>query len=129
MAAAQDASNGTLKSESQKAGFPRLESPKFHAPKSGFSGYQLRHAAGMYWLLDMEQEGFPYRRPLPMNEAGAHIWKMMEQGLGQDEIAEVLSAEYDVERGTALRDAAEFQAQLLEQLRGQEATKAAQEQG
>lgn len=32
--------------------------------------YQLRCAAGKYWLLDMEQDGETYRPPLMLNESG-----------------------------------------------------------
>ena len=41
--------------------------------KSGRTLYQLRYAAGIYWLLDMSQPGYPYRKPLPLNEMGAAI--------------------------------------------------------
>ena len=36
--------------------------------------YQIRQAAGMYWLLDMEQPGIPYRQPVLLNETGAAFW-------------------------------------------------------
>ena len=45
--------------------------------------FQLRHAAGIYWLLDMEQEIGTYKKPLPMNEAGAEIFKLMQEGKKQ----------------------------------------------
>ena len=44
------------------------------------SAYQLRYAAGQYWLLDMEQEGSPYKHPKNLNCVGAEIWKRMESG-------------------------------------------------
>ena len=37
--------------------------------------YQLRCAAGKYWLLDMEQDGETYRPPLMLNESGAYIFR------------------------------------------------------
>ena len=52
--------------------------------ESGKTLYQLRYAAGIYWLLDMSQPGYPYRKPLPLNEMGASIWRMMEKGWGQE---------------------------------------------
>lgn len=76
------------------------------------SSYQLRYAAGLYWLLDMEQSGVPYRRPLAINEVGADIWKLLEQGEEEEEIAEKLSAEYQVSRMTILEDIAQFRQQL-----------------
>ena len=65
-------------------------------PKSGKALYQLRYAAGIYWLLDMSQPGYPYRKPLPLNEMGAAIWTMMEKGLDLEEISADLAAEYGI---------------------------------
>ena len=75
--------------------------------------YQLRHAAGQYWLIDTWQEGVPYRRPLTMNEVGADIWQMMEQGCSQKQIVDVLSREYQTSREVVEQDLAQFQAQLV----------------
>lgn len=36
--------------------------------KSGNNGYELRKAAGLYWLLDLRQDGEHYKPPLAMNE-------------------------------------------------------------
>ena len=76
--------------------------------------YQLRHAAGMYWLLDTCQEGIPYKKPLSMNEAGADLWNMMMQGLSQEQIAERLSREYGIAGEAARMDVEQFQMQLAE---------------
>ncbi|MCD7954334.1 MAG: PqqD family protein [Lachnospiraceae bacterium] len=74
--------------------------------------YQLRHAAGIYWLLDMGQSGMPYVKPVPMNEMGAAIWNMWQRGLDLDEIAEKLSETYEIPVGQAREDAGEFLAAL-----------------
>lgn len=42
--------------------------------------YQLRCAAGKYWLLDMEQDGETYRPPLMLNESGAYIFRQYMAG-------------------------------------------------
>lgn len=76
------------------------------------SSYQLRYAAGIYWLLDMSQSGIPYRKPLALNEVGARIWSLYAQGGGEDEIAEELCAEYRVERDLILEDMAQFRSRL-----------------
>ncbi|MCD8346972.1 MAG: PqqD family protein [Lachnospiraceae bacterium] len=77
--------------------------------------YQLRHAAGIYWLLDMEQSGMPYVKPVPMNEMGAAIWKMLRQGMDLDEIAEKLSETYEIPAKQAREDAGAFLAELRKQ--------------
>lgn len=76
--------------------------------------YQLRYAAGIYWLLDTCQDGVPYKKPLPMNEMGAAIWKMMLQGLGGEQIAAALCQEYRMNLEVVLHDVEQFQAQLAE---------------
>ncbi len=81
--------------------------------EGGRSRYQMRYAAGEYWILDMEQEGLPYKKPLSVNEVGAAIWKMMERGMKQEEIADCLCREYGEEREIILEDVAAFQKMLL----------------
>lgn len=76
--------------------------------------YQLRYAAGQYWLLDTWQEGVPYRRPLTMNEVGADIWHMMEQGCSREQIVDALSREYQTSRDVVEQDLDQFRAQLAE---------------
>lgn len=77
------------------------------------SKYQLRYAAGIYWLLDMEQEGIPYKKPLPLNETGARIWNMRMQGMETEEIVVAMSESHDVPAGEVRQDVQQF----LEQLR------------
>lgn len=76
--------------------------------------YQLRYAAGLYWLLDTEQPGVPYKKPLSMNEVGADIYRMMTKGLNQEQIAEALCEKYQMPRSVILPDVEQFQAQLEE---------------
>lgn len=75
--------------------------------------YQLRYAAGVYWLLDTWQEGVPYKRPFTMNEVGAAIWRMMEQGYSRDHIADVLSKEYQTAIEIVEKDIEQFRLQLV----------------
>ena len=41
--------------------------------------YQLRYAAGTYWLSDTNPEGSVIPRPLELNETATEIWKMLEE--------------------------------------------------
>lgn len=76
--------------------------------------YQLRYAAGKYWLLDTEQEGVPYKRPLAMNEVGARIWEMTARGFDREQIVESLCAEYQAERELVEPDVEQFLKQLAD---------------
>lgn len=77
--------------------------------------YQLRYAAGLYWLLDMEQTGEEYVRPVTMNECGAYIWQNYTESVSETEIAEMLHQRYGISAEEALRDIKEFIEQLQKQ--------------
>ncbi len=80
--------------------------------KQDFSRYQLRYAAGLYWLLDMEQEGNGYRRPLPLNETGADIWRALAEEGETDAAAEMLCKKYGIGKDEAGEDVRRFCRQL-----------------
>lgn len=83
--------------------------------KNIFTRYQLRQAAGMYFLIDCEQPGLPYRRPMTLNEVGARIWELLSEGRDREQIARILSEEYEVELAEVSEDVALFCRQLKEQ--------------
>lgn len=74
--------------------------------------YQLRYAAGIYWLLDMEQSGVEYKRPVPMNECGAYIWKQLQEKRTRKEILEKICKRYEIDRQQADEDIGTFMEQL-----------------
>ena len=77
--------------------------------------YQMRYAAGLYWLLDMEQTGREYRRPVTMNECGAYIWQNYIESVSEKKIADMLHQRYGISSEEALEDIREFIKQLQEQ--------------
>lgn len=77
--------------------------------------YQLRYAAGLYWLINMNQPGNSYQSPVPMNEVGAQIWKMAEKGTPQDQICRQLCEEYDISLEQAQSDVNTFFEELQRQ--------------
>ena len=74
--------------------------------------YQLRHAAGLYWLIDMEQSGGAYISPVPLNDSGAKLWRMLESGASQAEICRRLCEDYEISMEQAQRDVRDFLEQL-----------------
>lgn len=76
--------------------------------------YQLRYAAGTYWLLDMWQTGVPFLKPLAVNEAGACIFKLSQEGKSRAEIAAVLSKKYQADEDEVKRDVVQFLNRLQE---------------
>lgn len=77
--------------------------------------YQLRKAAGLYWLLDMEQGGADWREPVAVNESGAYIWGKYQHLGSETAVAEELGREMGLPVQEALADVREFLGQLEEQ--------------
>lgn len=77
--------------------------------------YQLRHAAGKYWLLDMEQDGLQYIKPVMLNECAALIWKWHNDGKSDEQVAEKLRVTYGISMEQAREDTQQFITRLKEQ--------------
>lgn len=74
--------------------------------------YQLREAAGRYYLLDMEQSGMPYKRPMEMNAIGTEIWKMIQEDYTTEDIVLKLAEEYEADVADIREDVLQFQKNL-----------------
>lgn len=70
--------------------------------------YQMRRAAGIYWLIDMEQGKTEYQRPIPMNETGAFIWERASAGKTAAVIAKELAEHYSVSEAETIADVRQF---------------------
>lgn len=64
--------------------------------------YLLREIAGEYMLVPLGNSSF--NSMVSFNETGAFVWKKLEQGLTEEEIANALTAEYNVAYNQALED-------------------------
>ncbi len=76
--------------------------------------YQLREAAGAYWLLDMQQDGREYRQPLQLNETGARIVRGIAGGKTAEQLTAELAAYYELPEEQLSEDVHGFFAQLRE---------------
>ncbi len=74
--------------------------------------YQLREAAGFYWLINMEQSGKDWERPMRLNETGVLIVTQLAQGASRAQIAEKLAEEYGMTTAELRQDVDAFCAQL-----------------
>lgn len=74
--------------------------------------YLLRYAAGCYWLLDVEQDGNVFKKPLPLNETGAVLWQSLEKGMNREECAKQLAGYYEISIDQALADVQVFLTEL-----------------
>ncbi|MBQ1849163.1 MAG: PqqD family protein [Lachnospiraceae bacterium] len=74
--------------------------------------YQLREAAGKYWLLDMEQKPGKYFPPIAMNETGAMILTSYWKKNDPKDAATLLSDTYEITLEEALSDVNDFLSDL-----------------
>lgn len=78
--------------------------------------YQLREAAGAFWLLHMTQKGLPFEKPLMLNACGALIWEYYVKGYPADKISHIVQETYDIPEKQAKADTQEFIRQLEEHI-------------
>lgn len=71
-------------------------------------GYILREVAGSNIIVAVGDEAVNFDGIKTLNETGAFLWKQIEAGKTEIEVAKALVSEYDVEEETAKADVAEF---------------------
>lgn len=79
-------------------------------PESGddMGRYQLRYAAGSYWLSDTGPDHGKIPKPFELNETAADIWKMLEEGKGTEEIAQCFTEGNEEEGKEIQKDIEKF---------------------
>lgn len=78
--------------------------------------FQIRQAAGEYWLLDMQQDGRNYKRPIRLNQMGAEVVRLLLEQKSTREIAAILSEKYGEARETVENDIAMFVHQIEKEI-------------
>lgn len=77
--------------------------------------YQIRKAAGLYWIVKTNQLDECYVPPFPVNECGALIIQGIQQGRDKKQLIEHLMEVYGVEEREAVEAVESFLKQLGEQ--------------
>lgn len=80
--------------------------------KTKTARYQLRYAAGIYWVLDMWQSGKTLVRPVPLNECGAFLFRLLQEGASAEQMTSALCEEYGLQEADAREDALAFCGQM-----------------
>lgn len=75
--------------------------------------FVLRQVADTWVVLPLGAASLDFNGMLTLNETGALLWKALEQGGDREKLADALTAEYDVDRATALADVDEFIQKLV----------------
>ena len=74
----------------------------------------IRHAAGIYWLIDLKQDPAVYKEPMSFNETGAMVLRLLEEGMSAKQIAGIIHDRYGSKPEEALEDILSFELQLME---------------
>ena len=74
----------------------------------------LRRVAGTWVVVPVRKLSVSFNGMVTLNDAGALLWRALEQGGDENALTAALQKEYDVDRDTAAKDIEAF----LEKLRG-----------
>ncbi len=77
-------------------------------------GFILKNIADSYIVVAVGAAAKSFNGIINLNETGAFLWKKISECKDENELASALTAEYDVDDQTALKDASEFIARLKE---------------
>lgn len=77
------------------------------------NGFTIREAAGSYVVMNLGGE-MNFNGMITLNETGALIWKSIEEGLDEAQIAKKITDEYDIGFEKALTDVKSFIAKMRE---------------
>lgn len=75
-------------------------------------GFVMRDVAGQAVAIATGEASKSFHGMVKLNDTGAVIWNGIEKGLDEAEIAEQLTAGYDVEADQALKDVESFIARM-----------------
>lgn len=77
-------------------------------------GFMLREVAGNFVVVPVGKASENFRGVINLNEIGAFIWRKIEAGLAEEEIASALTEEYSVSLEQAKEDVNKFINKLVE---------------
>lgn len=75
--------------------------------------FVLRRVLTNWVVLPLGAATVDFNGMLNLNDSGAMLWQKLEEGAGREELADALTAQYDVSRSQALADVDEFYAILV----------------
>ncbi len=70
--------------------------------------YKLRTVAGENMVVSAANDPDAFKGVIMLNDTGAFLWKLLENGSEKDEMVKALIAEYDIDEETASKAADSF---------------------
>ncbi len=77
-------------------------------------GFMLRDVCGDNIVVPVGESSVDFKSVIRLNETGALLWKKLEKGADEQQLADAITAEYNVSQEVALRDIAKFVERLKE---------------
>lgn len=71
-------------------------------------GFILRQVLDIYAVIGVGSEAYMPNRIMSVNETGAFLWRMLENGAEKQELIDALLREYDTDPQTAEKDVDAF---------------------
>ncbi len=71
-------------------------------------GYMLRKVMEVWVIIGIGDEAYIPNQIMSLNETGAFLWRILEDGAERSQLVESLVAEYDVDAQTAAADVDAF---------------------
>ena len=75
-------------------------------------GFILRQVLDIYAVIGVGSEAYMPNRIMSVNETGAFLWRMLENGAEKQELIDALLREYETDPQTAERDVDAFLKEL-----------------
>ncbi len=72
------------------------------------SCYKLRSVAGENMVVSVGNDPDAFKGVIMLNDTGAFLWKLLENGSEKDEMVKALITEYDIDEETAVKAADSF---------------------
>jgi len=79
------------------------------------SGFILREIGGQIMAVPTGKQTSEIHGMIALSESGKLLWQALENGADIEDLAEILTSEYDVENDVALNDAKKFVDSLKDQ--------------
>lgn len=77
-------------------------------------GFILRQVAGDYVVVAVGNAVKKFNGVISLNETGAFMWKLLSEGITEEELVKAVLGEYSVDEETAEADVKAFVAKLKE---------------
>jgi len=77
-------------------------------------GFVLKDIAGSFVVVPVGDNLVDFSAMITLNETGAFLWKLLDEDISVQELANAMCKEYDISEEEALADVKEFTDTLIE---------------